>query len=167
MLSADTPAAGTALTPQNGELTATQPLSVVVEEPVEILEPTSTLPVADSGVIQLYLVARQRAWVQIIVDGEVDLEGRVMPGSPYLFTGNERIELLTGNGAAFQVFLNRQDLGPLGINGEVVQRVFTLAGMQTPTPAVSPTSRPTETPTITLTPAGTPSATPTPPNFSP
>ena len=162
-----TAAAGTALTPQNGEPIATQTLAVVVGEPVDTLEPTSTLPVANSGVIQLYLVARQRAWVRVIVDGEVMQEGRVVPGSPYLFTGKERLELLTGNGAALQIFLNRQDLGPLGISGEVVQRVFTLAGMQTPTPAVSPTSRPTETPTITLTPAGTPSATPTPPKFAP
>ena len=112
---------------------ATSTLAAAIVEPVETLAPTPTFPVAESGVIQLYLVARQRAWVRVIVDGSVELEDRVAPGSPYLFTGNERIELLTGNGAALQVFLNRQDLGPLGINGEVVQRVFTLTGMQTPT----------------------------------
>jgi hypothetical protein len=44
----------------------------------------------------------------------------VVSGGAYLFNGDERIELLTGNGAALQVFLNRQDLGLLGLFGEVV-----------------------------------------------
>ena len=166
-LAADTPPAGTEAASESSEATPTQALEVAVGEPADTPEPTPTVPESDSGAIQLYMVARQRTWVRITVDGEIKLEGRVIPGSPYLFTGNERLELLTGNGAALQIFLNRQDLGPLGISGEVVQRVFTLSGMQTPTPAVSPTSRPSETPTITLTPAGTPSATPTPPNFAP
>jgi cytoskeleton protein RodZ len=155
----------------NGESEATATFAIVIEQTTdlnpEIESPTPTFPVAESGVIQLYLIARQRAWVRVVVDGQVELEGRINPGNPYLFTGNERVELLTGNGAALQVFLNRQDLGPLGISGEVIQRVFTLEGMQTPTPAVPPTSRPTETATITLTPEGTPSATPTPLNFAP
>lgn len=163
--------AGEEQTAANGEGEATATLAVVAGAPqvleTEFVEPTPSFPVAESGVIQLYLIARQRAWVRVTVDGEVELEGRISPGSPYLFTADERLELLTGNGAALQVFLNRQDLGPLGISGEVVQRVFTLEGMQTPTPAIPPTRIPTETPTITLTPEGTPSATPTPPNFAP
>jgi cytoskeletal protein RodZ len=126
------------------------------------LEPTPTFPVLESGKIQLYLVARQRAWVKVTVDDEVELEGRVVSGGAYLFNGDERIELLTGNGAALQVFLNRQDLGLLGLFGEVVERVFTLDGMQTPTPAIPSTSTPapSETPTATASgevqPTGTP-----------
>jgi cytoskeleton protein RodZ len=136
----------------------------VAEETTPTLEATPTFPVLEGSQIQLYLVARERAWVQVIVDGEVELEGRVVPGSAYLFNGTERVELVTGNGAALQVFLNRQDLGPLGIFGEVVQRVFTLEGMQTATPAVPPTSTPSLTPTMTVTgtlPTPTPSQTPT------
>jgi len=136
----------------------------VAEETTPTLEATPTFPVLEGSQIQLYLVARERAWVQVIVDGEVELEGRVVPGSAYLFNGAERVELVTGNGAALQVFLNRQDLGPLGIFGEVVQRVFTLEGMQTATPAVPPTSTPSLTPTMTVTgtlPTPTPSQTPT------
>ena len=55
--------------------------------------------------LEINIVARQRAWMRVIVDGEVAYEGRVMPGSAYSFPGNERIELLTGNGAGMQVFL--------------------------------------------------------------
>jgi cytoskeletal protein RodZ len=142
---------------------ATATLSLAGTETTATEEPTPDLSVASSGKIQLYLVARQRAWARITVDGKVELEGRVVPGSAYLFTGEKRIELLTGNGAALQVFLNRQDLGPLGIYGEVVQRVFTPQGMQTPTPAIPPTPTLTPTPPASETPAvtGTP-ATPTP-----
>ena len=105
------------------------------------------------------LVAKERAWLRVIVDGEVAFEGRVIPDSAYPFAGNERIELLTGNGAALQVFFNQQDLGILGFYSEVVQRIFTVQGMQTPTPAVPYTATPA--PTETPTPPGTPAATPT------
>lgn len=158
---ADTPPPGSEGTVGSEDTPA--PLTVA-EEATATLEATPTFPVLESSQIQLYLVARERAWVQVIVDGEVELEGRVVPGSAYLFNGDERVELVTGNGAALQVFLNRQDLGPLGIFGEVVQRVFTLEGMQTATPAVPPTSTPSQTPTPTLTgtlPTPTPSQTST------
>jgi cytoskeletal protein RodZ len=159
----DTAAAGEAPLPVEGEASeATPTLAPLEVETTATVEATPDFPAATSGKIQLYLVARQRAWTRVTVDGDVELEGRVIPGSAYLFTGEDRIELLTGNGAALQIFLNRQDLGPVGIYGEVVGRVFTLEGMQTPTPAVPPTPTPTSTPEITDTPVGTPgSGTPT------
>ena len=158
-----TPLPDAANTPSGAEQSPTAASERIAVEATPTLELTPTFPVVESSKIQLYLVARQRAWVRVIVDGKVEMEGRVVPGSAYLFNADERVELLTGNGAALQVFLNRQDLGPLGIFGEVALRVFTLDGMQTPTPAVSPTSlpQPSPTPTPTGTPAtGTPTATP-------
>jgi cytoskeletal protein RodZ len=119
--------------------------------------PTVDFPVVESGKVQLYLVGRQRAWMRVTVDGEVEFEGRVVPGSAYLFTGDEQVEVLTGNGAALQAFLNREDLGPLGIIGEVVQRVFTPQGVLAPTSQPTAANTPTETPN----PAGE-TATPTP-----
>ncbi|HZD56498.1 MAG TPA: hypothetical protein VE136_07240, partial [Anaerolineales bacterium] len=68
--------------------------------------------------------------------------------------------ILTGNGAALQVFFNQQDLGTLGIYGEVVDRVFTPQGMVLPTPSPTPTTLPTATPEPQLT--GTPMPTPAP-----
>jgi hypothetical protein len=64
------------------------------------------------------------------------------------------VELLTGDGDALQVFFNQQDLGALGQPGEVVNLVFTLDGMQTPTPTVTPS--PTSTPRFQETPGVTP-----------
>jgi cytoskeleton protein RodZ len=134
---------------------ATTPV-FLTETPI-VFEPT---PVMINAPLQINIVARQRAWMRVIVDGEVAYEGRVMPGSAYSFPGNERIELLTGNGAGMQVFFNQQDLGVLGAFGEIVERIFSIEGVQTPTPSILPTSTPV--PTSTQTPLGTPGITNTP-----
>jgi cytoskeleton protein RodZ len=123
---------------------------------------TQALPSLDglTGLVQVSLAVNQRTWVRATVDGEVEFEGRMLPGSAYTFSGNEEVEILTGNGAALQVFFNQQDLGTLGIYGEVVDRVFTPQGMVLPTPTLTPTALPTATPTPQLT--GTSLPTPAP-----
>jgi cytoskeleton protein RodZ len=111
-------------------------------------------PEPDNAALQVYIIVQQRAWMRVVVDGGVEFEGRVIPGSAYPFSGDESIEILTGNGAALEVFFNQSDLGPLGALGEVVQRVFTVQGVQTPTPTLTftplpPTpTAPTPTPTL-------------------
>jgi hypothetical protein len=119
---------------------------------------TATLPPLNPAPVQLYIAVRQRAWMRVTVDGEVTFEGRAVPGGAYIYSGNERIEILTGNGAAIQVFFNRQDLGAMGILGEVVSRIFTPEGVQTPTPTATPLG----VPAATQTPAPSPSPTITP-----
>jgi cytoskeleton protein RodZ len=106
--------------------------------------------------VAVYITVLERAWMQVKVDGKVQFEGRVLPGSAYSFAGNDRVEILTGNGAGLQVFFNEQDQGPLGLLGQVVNRIYTVDGIQTPTP--------TTTPTITATPrtSPTPQQTPVP-----
>ena len=112
------------------------------------------LPAGQEGV-QIYISVYQRAYMQVSVDGEIEFEGRVLPGSAYNFQGEERVELLTGNGAALQVFFNQQDRGILGLFGEIVYEVYTIEGVQTPTPTITPTStitpRPSPTPRLTAT----------------
>ncbi|MCU0484603.1 MAG: DUF4115 domain-containing protein [Anaerolineales bacterium] len=98
--------------------------------------PTPTAFTITSGsAVQVSIIAHQRAWMRVLVDAEVGFEGRVTPGSVYVFSGSRLVEVLTGNGAALQVFYNQQDLGFLGILGEVVNRTFTAASAQTSTPA--------------------------------
>jgi cytoskeletal protein RodZ len=134
---------------------------VPVEEGTDITQEASvgdgTLePASSGGSLQVYLTVHQRAWVRVVVDGEVVFEGRMLPGSAYAYDGSEQIEILTGNGAALQVFYNQRDLGRLGIYGEVVDRIFTLEGELLPTPTITPT------PTATFTPAAPVEVTETP-----
>jgi len=131
-----------------------------IETPI-LIEPT---PGNANAPVQVYIVAHQRAWMRVIVDGEVAFEGRVVSGSAYSFSGNERIEFLTGDGGSLQVYFNQQDLGILGSYGEVVERIFSIEGVQTATPGILPTgtAAPTNTPKPTSTPSRTsPPATPT------
>jgi cytoskeletal protein RodZ len=117
-------------------------------------------PAGSGGSIQVYITVHQRAWVRVTVDGEVAFEGRMLPGSAYSFDGSQQVEILTGNGAALQVFYNQRDLGTLGIYGEVVHRVFTLEGAVLPTPTITPT--PTASATAPQTPAMTETPQPSP-----
>jgi cytoskeletal protein RodZ len=110
------------------------------------------------GAVQVQIIARQRAWMRITVDGEIEFDGRIIPGNIYGFSGEEYVEITTGNGAGLQVLYNDLDLGTLGSFGEVINFVITLNGVQTPTPTI--TFTPTPLPTETNTPEGT--LTPTP-----
>ncbi len=117
--------------------------------------------------IQVYVVAIQRTWLRISVDGEVAFEGRVVAGSAYSFSGTQEVDLLTGDGSALQVVFNQQDLGILGDFGEVVNRVFTIEGVQTATPAILPTSTPAPTSLATPSPTPTPTGMPATPTSTP
>lgn len=121
------------------------------------------LPTLSSAPISVYIVASQRAWMRVTVDTSVVFDGRVSPGNAYPFTGRERIDLLTGNGAALSVVYNENNLGTLGTMGEVVSISFTREGTTVPTPAFTVTPTQTPQPTATLQPTLpqiTPSITP-------
>jgi cytoskeleton protein RodZ len=115
--------------------------------------PAVTAQPITSGVLQVYIVARQRAYLKMTVDGKVMFDGRVVPGNAYSFGGNQRIDLLTGNAAALQVLFNQNDLGYLGLVGQVRSLIFTDKGVVTPTPSFSPTPTRTQQPTSTLRPS--------------
>ena len=111
-------------------------------------------PASDPNrLVNISLSIHQRTWVRVTVDGEVEFEGRMLPGSAYTFSGDQQVTILTGNGAALQVFFNDQDLGIMGIFGEVVNRVYTPEGMVNPTPTATlpPSATPTVTPQIQMT----------------
>ena len=121
-----------------------------------------TLQVAESSSIQLFIIVRNRAYLKITVDGNVEFDGRVLPNDNLTFSGRETIELLTGNAAGLQVIYNNQDLGTLGIFGEVVKIIYTREGVIRPTAVPTPTLSQEElaTPTPTSTPEEGPSLPP-------
>jgi len=124
---------------------------------------TLTIPVGGSGPLQVYVVARMRAFLRITIDGKVAFEGRVAPGAPYPFSGEKKIELLTGNAAALQIFFNQKDLGTTGQMGQVKALIFTKDGAITPTPQFTATRTRTVQPPSTLQPSPTlPASTITP-----
>lgn len=130
--------------PATPEIAAEQ----ILTEETETIEETQ-LPPESQGAVQVNIIVGQRAWMRVIADGEIEYDGRVLPGSAYTFSGDEMVELLTGNGAALQVVFNQQDLGTLGIYGEVVQVIFTPEGILQPTPTITPTGTPAPEPTAT------------------
>jgi cytoskeleton protein RodZ len=121
----------------------------------------ATIQIAEGLGLSLRVLSAQRTWMRVTVDGGVQFEGRTNVGESYTFNAANQILLLTGNGAALRIFFNEQDLGILGIYGEVISVIFSPEGAATPT--VSPT--PTIDPGILTSTAGaplTPSATPSP-----
>lgn len=129
--------------------------------PVEAFpgEPTMTVEIPTLNVnapVQLNLVAVERSYLRVVVDGEVAFEGRVVPGNAYPFEAEDQIEVLVGSGAAIRIVYNGRDLGLMGTFGQVVNNIYRS------TEIITPTGLPTLTPTITTTPTQTapPSATP-------
>jgi hypothetical protein len=117
--------------------------------------PTITPQFTGDENIQIQLVINQRTWVRVTVDGIIAFEGRLIPGSVKLFGGEQSIEILTGNAAGVEVIFNQQDLGVMGLFGEVVDRVYTGEGVATPTPTITLTPTPSETPEPSITPTHT------------
>ena len=108
-----------------------------------------------ASAVQITVVVTDRTFLRVIVDGEVKQDGRVPPGAALTFDGNERIEVLTVSGTAVQIIFNQRDLGLMGDMGEVVNRIYTVNGVETPTPTPSATPSITPKPSRTLRPTST------------
>lgn len=113
-------------------------------------ESTPGAPQNITGPIQIHVIVNQRAFLRIIADGQTIFNGRAAPGSAYTFAAEEQLELLTGNAAALQVFYQQQDLGTLGLVGQVAALTFSSEGIITPTARPTATGQPTPSPTPTV-----------------
>jgi hypothetical protein len=102
--------------------------------------------------------------MRVTVDGQVKFEGRTELEHDYAYQASSQIEVLVGNAAALRVAFNGRDMGMMGSFGEVVDRIYTVQGVFTPTatPPPTPTASPNVTATPSITPTATPSVTPTP-----
>jgi cytoskeletal protein RodZ len=120
--------------------------------------------------VQLNLVAVERTYMRVVVDGEVAFEGRVVPGNAYPFEAENQVEVLVGSGAAIRIVYNGRDLGLMGTFGQVVNNIYLGTEIITPTALATATATITLTPTKTAPPTATsrftstpaPSATPVP-----
>jgi len=124
---------------------------MTTEEPTAT--PTLILNVLDQ--VNLQVIAERESWVQVLVDGKEAFRGRMRAGEQSDYLGEERVELFTGNGGGIRVIFNGQNQGLMGYIGQVVIRVWTPRGGQTPTPTqtLTPTASPVMTETATPTPS--------------
>lgn len=116
---------------------------------------TPTQALTGNEKIQLQLNILQRTWVRVTVDNFVAFEGRLISGSIKTFGGELRVEVLTGNAAGVEVIFNQQNLGVMGLYGQVINRIYTAQGVATPTPTITLTPTPSDTPDPSLTPTPT------------
>ena len=140
-------------TPLPPSPTAPAPQQLFPTFPVATGTITGTVPSAQQVGVQVYLTIQQRAWMRVTVDGKVEFDGRVNPGSAYPFVGGSQVEVLTGNGAAIQVFFNGADYGVMGEFGQLVDQIYSPQGILAPTATVTHTPSPTLP--VTATSAGT------------
>lgn len=109
-----------------------------------------TIGLINNDPIQLYIIAGQRTFLRVTIDGQIKFNGRLVPGNAYPFTGSRQIDLIIGNAAAVRVYYNQQEIGGLGALGENIRISFDAQGASTPTPM--PTLTPSPTPLISETP---------------
>ena len=108
------------------------------------------------------IFAVERVFVRVSVDGKVAFEGRLAPRETKVFEADDQVVVLTGNAAAVRITYNERDLGLMGNVGEVVNRVYLISGVVTPTATLPPTATNTPLTTSTPTPTNTPAVTATP-----
>jgi len=115
--------------------------------------------------VQINIIAVERTFLRVVVDGEEVFNSRTIPGNAYPFEAEESIEILAGSGAALRVVYNQRDLGLLGGFGQIASFIYTPDEIIVPTPEIPPTLTSTPylspTPTITSTPTATSTPTPT------
>ena len=127
----------------------------------EELEPTPIFtPISATARIQIVIVAKQDSWIRVISDYQQVFEGRLEPGNAYTYVGEDQVEIMSGNAAGLQIFFNQNDIGSVGVTGQVVNLIFNENGLIRPTATTTPT--PTFTPEGTQTMTPTNSRTPTP-----
>jgi cytoskeleton protein RodZ len=149
-------------TPDPSLFTATATL-LPVESFAEEVTPTIIIPTININVsVQVNLIAVERTYVRVVVDGEVAFEGRVIPGNAYLFEAEEQVEVLVGSGGAVRIAYNGRDLGLLGTFGQIVNNIYRADEIVTPTPLATATPTNTLPPSPTLRPTNSPPPSNTP-----
>lgn len=114
--------------------------------------PTDTPETVASIAMDIRIV--QRAWIRVVVDGNIEQDGVLEAGETRQWQAQQSISVRTGNAGGVNLTLNSEDLGLMGKIGQVVERSWVVDQGQVTeaTPAGTETS--TLTPTPTETPAG-------------
>ncbi len=147
-------------TPQGSPTSETTAEEIQESTPIEEETTPIFTPLPNNNPINLVIIPRQRVWVQVTSDARLVYEGRLLPGNAYDYSGDDQVEVLISNAGAVQVYFNDEDIGALGLSGQIADLIFTRSGLILPTATNTPTI--TETPKASATPTITPSPTPSP-----
>ncbi len=111
---------------------ADTPTLAAVETAAPIIQGTPTapaaFPVSADGKVNARVVANANAWISVSADANVVFQGIAAPGQVIEAAAGEMLTIATGNGGAFQLYINGTDWGLLGAAGEVVRRAWTPGG---------------------------------------
>jgi transcriptional regulator with XRE-family HTH domain len=100
--------------------------------------PTAPPPLTTFNDVQLSLLFEQRSYVRVLVDDKLDFDGQAVSGERLEYSGVQRVEVSTANGAGVRVQFNQRDEGLMGAFGEIVTWVFLPNQKSTPTPGAPP-----------------------------
>ena len=109
------------------------PIEATVEEESVQVIPTSTpfyIASETESNLEIVLLIRQNTWLRVTSDREVLFQGRQSAGNVLTYTGEEQIELETGNIAAIEIIFNQQSLEPISdVIGTPARLLFSAEGM--------------------------------------
>ncbi len=114
------------LEPESVMASPTPVLTIALTEALSTPTPESTLviPEAVDGKVRVRLVAQESAWISVSADQQIVFQGIADTDKVMEVTAEEIMIIATGNGGAFQLYLNGVDLGLLGEIGEAVRRAW-------------------------------------------
>jgi cytoskeleton protein RodZ len=114
------------------------PTSLPTATPTFMPTPLPPLPAQAEG-IQLRVQVFERAWMQVTVDGEVDLAEILEAGEDRTWEAQQSISLRCGNAGGVLVTVNDEELGSLGERGQVIDWTWVAQGdriaVVTPSPS--------------------------------
>lgn len=87
-----------------------------------------TFVASSDGRVYLRLLSNEHAWIRVSADARTIFEGTADSGQMLETSAEEMLIVATGNGGAFQLYINGTDWGPLGGPGEVVRRAWNPVG---------------------------------------
>ena len=85
---------------------------------------------ASATAVQVSVMASERAWVQLSVDGKTTFTGTLTPNETKEISAAEQVKVLTGNAGALTISLNGKTLDPLGPRGHMREVRLTAEGSQ-------------------------------------
>jgi cytoskeleton protein RodZ len=123
---------GYALTTRGGRSeTSNSPESTPTKAPPPATEAPAAAPTSPAApalsAFDSVLVTTEPVWVRVIADGEKTLERELAADVRIPIKAEKTIQIRTGNAGAVKLIMGGVDRGPVGREGEVITRTFTVS----------------------------------------